>query len=134
MSDSKEVCMFLDFMPIVAFFLSYQLYDIYVATASAMVCVLGQMLWQYSRERRLSETQWMSLILITLLGGATLIFQNPWFIKWKPTVLYWLFSGLFMASIYVGKRDMARFLLDQQVCLEEHQWRFLNQLFSLFFA
>lgn len=33
---------------------------------------------------------WAGLVVVVVLGGLTLWFHDETFIKWKPTVIYWL--------------------------------------------
>ena len=37
---------------------------------------------------KVSPIHWLSLAIIVVFGGATLMLQDEVFIKWKPTVLY----------------------------------------------
>ena len=79
-----------DIFPVVLFFAAFKLSGIYVATAVAMGATLVQILWVWLRHRRVDTMLWVSLAVIMVFGGATLILHDETFIKWKPTVLYWL--------------------------------------------
>ena len=48
----------------------------------------------------------VTLALVALLGGATLYLQDAEFIKWKPTVVNWLFAAAFLISQYVGSKPI----------------------------
>jgi len=69
--------------------------DIYLATAFGIALGIGQTLWMRLRRRPIGPLQWLSLVLITVFGGATILFRNPHFIMVKPTLL-WLALGVVM--------------------------------------
>jgi intracellular septation protein len=69
--------------------------NIFLATAFGMALGISQTLWMCLRARPIGPLQWLSLVLITVFGGATILFQNPHFIMVKPTLL-WLALGAVM--------------------------------------
>lgn len=91
-----------DFFPIVLFFIVYKFFGIYTATAVAMVASLTQVAFYRLKFQHYEKMHLFSLAIIMVLGGATLFFQNPWFIKWKPTGIYWLSALVFYGSSYIG--------------------------------
>src|SRR6185369_13390745 len=96
--ESKERMKFLfDFLPVMLFFLAFKFAGIYVATAVAMATSIAQVIWLKARKQRIPAMVWASLVIIVLFGGATLLLQDEMFIKWKPTVLYWV-SGVALAA------------------------------------
>jgi len=76
---------------------------------------------------------WISLVIILVFGGATLVFQNPTFIKWKPTALYWLFGGVLLLSALLFRRNLIRRMLEAQVKLPDPVWTRLNFAWAAFF-
>ncbi|HYF42904.1 MAG TPA: septation protein IspZ, partial [Ramlibacter sp.] len=83
----------IDFFPIILFFAAFKLWDIYVATGVAIVATIAQIAWLRLRNGKVEPIQWLSLGVIVLFGGATILAHDETFIKWKPTVLYWLMGG-----------------------------------------
>jgi intracellular septation protein len=79
--------MLFDLFPVVLFFVAFKLYGIYVATAVAIAATFVQIGWLWARGRKIEKMLWVSLAVITIFGGATLLLENETFIKWKPTVL-----------------------------------------------
>jgi intracellular septation protein len=77
---------------------------------------------------------WMSLIVITVFGGATLVLENETFIKWKPTVLYWLFAGALAVGALGFKKNLVRSIMGQQVSLPEPIWQKLLASWIGFFV
>jgi intracellular septation protein len=107
---------------------------ILIATAVAIVATFAQIAWVWIRHRKVDAMLWVSLAIITVFGGATLFFHNPTFIKWKPTALYWLFSGTLLISDLVLGRNLIRKMLEGQVRLPEPVWPRLNFAWAAFFA
>src|SRR5260221_12442346 len=87
-----------DLLPVVLFFVAFKLADIYVATGVAIAVTILQVAWLKLSRRRVEPMLWASLASIVVFGGATLALQGETFIKWKPTVLYWLFRAGLRAS------------------------------------
>jgi intracellular septation protein len=78
---------------------------------------------------------WVSLGLVVVFGGATLLLRDETFIKWKPTVLYWLFAiTLFGSAQFFGKNLIRAMLSQAQMNLPEPLWARLNLAWAGFFA
>ncbi len=122
-----------DFFPVILFFAAFKLADIYVATAVAIAATFVQVGWVKLRGRRVEPMLWASLAIIAVFGGATLALQDDTFIKWKPTVLYWLF-GAVLAGAVVFRRNLVRVMLSEQVQLPDPVWARLNWSWIGFFA
>jgi len=123
-----------DLFPVLLFFVAFKLYGIYVATAVAMGASVVQIGWVWMRHRKVDNMLWVSLAVILIFGGATLLLQDETFIKWKPTVLYWLFAGT-LAVAFVGfKKNLIRAMLEQQVSMPDAIWTRLLASWILFFA
>lgn len=123
-----------DFLPIVLFFLVFKVAGIYAATATAMAATVGQIGWTWWRTRHIPPMQWISLALILVFGGATLFLHNPMFIKWKPTILYWLFAIVLLGARIFLRKNLIRELLAAQMQLPESVWVRLNAVWALFFT
>jgi intracellular septation protein len=107
---------------------------ILLATAVAILATFGQIAWVWLRHRRVDTMLWVSLVIVTVFGGATLLFHDPLFIKWKPTVLYWLFSATLAVSALVFRRNLIQRMLEAQVSLPAGVWHRLNLAWAGFFA
>lgn len=123
-----------DIFPVILFFAAFKLADIYVATAVAIVATFAQVAWVKLRGRRVDPMLWASLGIIVVFGGATLALRDETFIKWKPTVLYWLFATALAAAELVFRRNLIRAMLGQQVRLPELVWAKLNWSWIAFFV
>lgn len=124
----------LDFFPIILFFAAFKLAGIFVATAVAMVATLVQIGWLYRKNGHVEPMHWVSLFVIAVFGGATLLTQDETFIKWKPTILYWLMGGALLLGHFVLQRNFLRQLMGTQLTLPDPVWRNLMFSWSGFFA
>ena len=122
-----------DFFPIILFFLAYKFFDIYSATAVAMFASVTQVLFFRIKHQHYEKLHLASMALILVLGGATLFFHNPWFIKWKPTGIYWLSALIFLGSNYVGKKPLIRRMMENNVNLPAKIWLRLNYAWAIYF-
>jgi len=123
-----------DLFPVLLFFVAFKLAGIYVATGVAIAASLLQVAWLKLRRQRVEPMLWASLAIIVVFGGATLVLQDETFIKWKPTVLYWLFGMVLAGAALVFRRNLIRSMLSEQVKLPEPMWARLNWSWVGFFA
>ena len=104
--------LFLDFLPIILFFGTYQFTKlnkewaanfatqylgfavaggvvgaeeapVMLATVVVVIATLVQVAWLKATRRRVDLMLWISLVLVVVLGGATVWFHDAMFIKWK---------------------------------------------------
>lgn len=123
----------LDFFPILLFFIAYKMYDIYVATAVAIVASIVQVAYVYFVNKRVEKMHLITLGLIVVLGGATLILHDETFIKWKPSIVNWGFALVFLGSHYIGKKPIINRMMDQMITMPEKAWLRLSQMWIGFF-
>lgn len=123
-----------DLFPVILFFVAFKLSDIYIATAVAIAATCAQIGWLVLRRKRIDPMLWVSFAVIVVFGGATLALQDETFIKWKPTVLYWLFAIVLAVAALAFRRNLIRSMLDKQVELPEPVWSRLNWSWVGFFA
>ncbi len=144
-----------DFFPIILFFVSYyqasflvdntfigQLIDpekpefitaTIIATGMAIIASFIQVAIHWFNTHKFERMHIFSLALITVLGSITIFLGNPAFIQWKPTVLNWLFAGVFLGSMYVGEKPIIRRMMGEHIELPENVWRTLNLSWVVFF-
>jgi intracellular septation protein len=85
-------------------------------------------------KRKIDTMLWVSLAIIVVFGGATLALHDETFIKWKPTVLYWMFATVLAGSVLLFRRNLMRLMLSDKVQLPEPVWARLNWSWVGFFA
>ncbi len=123
-----------DLFPVILFFVAYKFADIYTATGVAIAATFAQIGWVHFRHGKVDKMLWVSLGLIVVFGGMTLLLRDPTFIKWKPTVLYWLFAVVLLGSALLFKKNLIRAMMEKQVALPERVWSNLNLAWAGFFA
>jgi len=122
-----------DFFPILLFFIAYKLYGIYAATAVAIAASFVQVGFHWLRLRRVENMHLITLVLLVVFGGLTLFLQDETFIKWKPTVINWLFGVVFLASQFIGRCTIVERMMGASIDLPAAVWSRLNLGWSLFF-
>jgi intracellular septation protein len=123
-----------DIFPVLLFFIAFKVYDIYIATAVAIGATFAQIGWVWFRHRKVDTMLWVTLGVITVFGGATLLFANETFIKWKPTVLYWLFAAVLAVAALAFRKNLVRSMMEKQVTLPNEVWTRLLASWIGFFA
>lgn len=124
-----------DLFPVLLFFGAYYFTrDMFVATGVAIAATTVQVALAWFRHRKVETMQWVSLGLIVVLGGATLLLHDKRFIMWKPTVLYWVMGGGLAASQWLFGKSPMRALMGKQLELPEPVWARLTLSWVLFFA
>ena len=122
-----------DLFPILLFFLAYKLYDIYVATAVAIGAAFVQTGAYWLKHRKFEKMHLITLGILVLFGGLTLFLRDPVFIKWKPTVVNWLFGVSFLGSQFIGKQTLVERMMGHAITVPTPIWSRLNWAWTLFF-
>ncbi len=107
---------------------------ILLATVVVIAATVAQIIWVRLRHGKVDKMLWLSLILVVVFGSMTLIFQDESFIKWKPTILYWAFTGSMLFSAIVLKKNAIKAMLGEQLTLPEAVWDKVNLAWAAFFA
>ena len=90
---------------------------VFVATIVAILATFLQVAWLMVRGKPIKPMLWISLAVIVVFGSLTLWLQNELFIKWKPTILYWIFGAMDRVLLRHGRRQSPRrlHLLDRHL-------------------
>lgn len=155
--------LFFDFLPLILFFGSYKLAQsqpgpavelatawfgplgtgpavdaqtapVLLATAVVMAATAVQIGVLVARGRRVDAMLWVSLVLVLALGGATLWFHSATFIKWKPSVLYWIMGVSLWVSHVIFRHNLLHALMGGQIDLPASVWQRLNFAWIAFFG
>lgn len=122
-----------DFFPVILFFIAYKIYDIYTATAVAIIAAIVQVTAYWIKHRRVEKMLLLSAALIVILGGFTIFFHQEVFIKWKPTAINWAFGLVFLGSHFIGDKPLIQRMLEENVSLPDPVWSRLNISWVSFF-
>lgn len=124
-----------DFLPIVIFFVVYKMTnDLILATAILIPATMLQMGYTWLTTKKIEKMQLVTLIMVVVLGGLTVALQDGQFIKWKPTIVNWLFGLAFLGSQFIGKKPVVQRLMEKGIQLPNRIWRQLNFAWFVFFA
>jgi intracellular septation protein len=123
-----------DLFPLLLFFAAFKLYDIYVATAVAIIASVLQVGGQWLKRRRFETMPLVTLGVLVVFGGLTLALHDDTFIKWKPTIVYWVLGTLVLGSQWIGSRPLVERLLSEQISLPAAIWARQNLSWGLFFV
>ena len=122
-----------DFFPVILFFVAFKIADIYVATGVAIAATFLQIGYVLARRRKVTGMQWASLVIIGVFGGATLLLRDETFIKWKPTVLYWLAGVVFLGALAFRQNLVKAVMSEGGLELPEAVWTKLAVAWGVFF-
>lgn len=123
-----------DLIAVILFFLTYILTkNIIWATAVAIAAGIVQAAFLWWKFRRLETMQWLSLLLIVIFGGATILTGDRIFIMWKPTLLFWCGAAA-MAAAALMKKNGLRALLGKEIELPDAVWKKLTAAWIAFLA
>ncbi len=123
-----------DLFPVILFFVTFKFAGVFAATAAAIIATFVQVAWVKYHHGKVDTMLWVSLGIITLFGGATLLLHDETFIKWKPTILYWFFSASLLLSPALFKKNLMRAMLQEKLTLPDPVWSSLNVAWAAFFA
>ena len=121
-----------EFLVVILFFVTYELTkNIILATEVAIGAGLIQAGWCLFRYHRLQTMQWVSLLLVIIFGGATILLKNPHFIMWKPSVLFWIMAtGLFFSHLL--NKNVLKSTIGKEIMLPDTIWRKLTYAWVVF--
>lgn len=123
-----------DFFPIILFFVAFKIKGIFFATGVAVAAGVAQALFQFIKKKKVDPMLLTSTLLLMVFGGLTLFLRNEMFIKWKPTLLYWLFAVSFAVARVFFNKNLIKLALEKHASAPEYIWDRLNVSWMAFFA
>ncbi len=128
----------IDFFPVLAFFIAYYIPDnldqrMYMATTAAIGAAILQVTVFWLIHRRFEKMHLITLVIILVLGGLTLLLHDKRFFMWKPTVVNWLFAAAFLASEFISKKSLIQRMMDHAINIPAPIWYKLNRTWIIFF-
>lgn len=130
----------IDFIPVLLFLIAFKLYGIYVATAVGIISTALQVIITRIVRKHFDKQQLVTLAVFTLFGGMTLYFHNPIFVKWKPSIVFWIFGSAFFMSQFIGAKPIIQRMLEgimdskaSTSAVPKSFWKKLNLAWAIFF-
>lgn len=124
---------FLDFLPLIIFFVFYKLYDIYLASGALIAATALVLVFTWVKYRKVEKMALITFLMVLVFGTLTLVFHNDLFIKWKVTVIYGLFALVLLISQLVHKKPLVQRMLGKELTLPDKVWSNLNLAWAVFF-
>jgi intracellular septation protein len=129
--------LFYEIFPVFLFFLAFKFYGIYVATTVGIVATLLQVVINRWWVGKWDKKQLLTLFIFVLFGGMTLYFHNPIFVKWKPTIVFWVFALVILIyQLFTSRPLMQRLMqnmLEDKASIPLHIWSKINVAWAFFF-
>jgi len=127
---------FYEIFPIILFFIAFKIYGIYVATVVGIVTTFLQAIFNRLFFKKWDRKQIITFLVFAIFGGMTLYFHNPIFVKWKPTIVFWIFGLVILGSQLTNKTLMQRMMenvVTEKLSVPLHAWKRLNITWAIFF-
>jgi intracellular septation protein len=122
----------LELGPLGCFFLASWRYGLHVATGVLMVGVVVTLAASYALTRRLPVMPVVTAIAVLFFGALTFYFDNPVFIKIKPTVINCIFGAALLGGLAFNK-PLLPIVLDSALHIDDAGWRKLTFRWGIFF-
>jgi intracellular septation protein len=125
--------MLFDFFPIVAFYIAYKLFSIYVATGVLIAATGLQVGYLWFKHKKVPPMYIITFLLILIFGGLTIALHDIMFLKWKVSIINWLFGLAFIGYYLFSKKTLVGYLMGQALTLPRPVWVTLNWMWAIFF-
>ncbi len=123
---------FFDLFPVILFFIGFKLYDIFIATGIAIGATIALIIYSKIRHGKVEKMLMVNGIIISVLGGITLLLHDKTFIMWKPTVLYWLLAAVLIISNVFFKKNLIQQMMGKMLNPPAPTWTTLNMAWVAF--
>lgn len=129
--------LFYEIFPVFLFFIAFKWYGIYVATVVGIATTFLQVMINRVWFKKWDRKQLITFVIFVLFGGMTLYFHDPIFVKWKPTIIFWIFGLTILGSQLFTKKPliqrMMAHMLEDKADIPKLIWKKLNIFWALFF-
>lgn len=126
-----------DIFPVFLFFMAFKFYGIYTATTVGIIATFAQVIVYRLWKKQWEKKQVITLAVFSLFGGMTLYFHDPIFVKWKPTIVFWIFAAAILFTHFFMRKPLMQRLMENMLqgkeSIPHHAWRMLNIVWALFF-
>jgi intracellular septation protein len=122
-----------DFFPVLVFFIAYKLFGIYIGTGALIVASFIQLAYLWLRYKKVEPMHIVGFVLVLIFGGATLLLHDVMFLKWKVSIINWLFGAVCFFSQWFSKKSIIQRLMEANIELPAKVWIGLNYMWAWFF-
>ncbi|MBC9131178.1 septation protein A [Frischella sp. Ac48] len=124
---------FLNFIPLVFFFVFLVFYDIFAGVKALMISSTITLIITLIIYKKLEKMELFSYLMIIIFGGLTIYLDNKDFIKWKVTLINLGFAFTLLTSQFFFKKNLIQKLIGKDIKLDTLIWNKLNIIWSFFF-
>jgi intracellular septation protein len=136
----------LEYGPLVLFMLGYwalkdksltlggQTYSGFIVSTAVFVVIFAASilaLWRLTG--KIAPMQIITLVVVLFMGGLTVWFNDPRFIKMKPTIIYVFFAAALGVGLAQGKSYL-RLVMGDAIPMQMEGWMILTRRIAVFFA
>lgn len=119
----------LDFFPIIIFFIVYKTYGLNLAIIAMTLATVVQILYTRFKDGKYEKMQIWTLGLLVVLGGLTIMVNDPAFIMWKLSIIKILFGAFLLATLFTRQTIIEKFL-GKSIPAPSQTWRNLTHLWG----
>ncbi|OQW70699.1 MAG: septation protein A [Methylotenera sp.] len=123
---------FFDLIPVILFFIGFKLYGIFTATAIAIGATIALIIYAKIRHGKVEKMLLVNGVIISVLGGVTLLLHDKTYIMWKPTVLYWLLAAVLLIANAFFKKNFIQQMMGKMLNAPKPVWDKLNLAWVVF--
>lgn len=123
----------LNFIPLIAFFTFYKLYNIFVASGAIIIANAFILLLYWIIYKRLEKIHIFTFVLVVIFSTLTIIFHNDQFIKIKLIIINLLIAFVMLYSQLFMKQNIIEKILGDNLKLPKKIWCNLNISCTIFF-
>ena len=128
----KLTSFFLDFLPLLIFFIVNKNSGIILATIAIVITTPITTLIYYILNKKVPKTQVITLFFILIFGSLTIALNDEIFIKIKPTLINVTLALILFIGLVSG-RSFLKIFLSPALELTEKGWRIATYSWILFF-
>jgi intracellular septation protein len=137
--DERAMKALLDFIPLILFFYFFKTEGVFPATQVLLISTTVVYFLHFVLQKgKLEKVQWITLFATIGFGGLTLLLHDDFWLRWKSTVINWIFALIFIAGNVIpigGKphKTITERLLGQAFDLTHDAWVRLGWVWAGFF-
>lgn len=125
---------FLEFIPLVVFFIVAKSYGVVEAAGALMLAMIAVSIVQFIQQGyQLKKQQWVILGITIVFCGLTVLLRDEVYVKWKTPIINWIFASVLLLSL-VFKKLWLKQLGQKFIELTDSGWKILTLVFIGYFT
>lgn len=116
----------LEFGPLLVFFGVNYFFGIYAGTATLVIATILALMMSWHLERRIPKMAAIGCIMVVFFGGLTILMEDEFYIKIKPTVASLAIAGAIMGGYILGYNPIRAMMEQLNMPPDSGVWRELT--------